>query len=191
MSYEDYYAEQLKDGQEFEDFAREKLYEYGLSVVPNRSRYRQFENGESTAGVEFKLQKRLAETGNLWIELKEKHQPRPGECAASGILRNDNSWLWVTGDYHSLWLLTRRVLIYVAPFYELLPNGMNTSIGYLLPARRADQLAEVKIYETPSQEWSQRIAHRNSYTNLLARLERDRQRGQGNLWKWEDLKNGD
>jgi len=99
MTYDQYRQAQIADGELYQDFIVDVLFEHlGLAVVQYTSKAYQYAVGESRTGVEIKHDKRYADTGNLYIETAEKAMPRPGPYVPSGIWRTDNAWLYVIGD---------------------------------------------------------------------------------------------
>lgn len=143
--YGEYYAKNLADGQDFEDFCVWALLHYaGLVSIPFRSKHWQRHVGESQFGVEVKLDKKSAKTGNLWIELWEKSSPDQPEWTTSGILRSDSCWLYAIGDHSTIYVFTKKCLERRAP-KELKTNGTQTSKGYILPTREAKQIAGTVI----------------------------------------------
>ena len=66
--------------------------------------------GESLAGVEIKYDSKSASTGNLYFETHEKSRAEQAEWFESGILRNDNTWLWCIGDTEKLYLIGKKHL---------------------------------------------------------------------------------
>lgn len=145
MDYSKYREQQHHEALEFQDFvAHVLLRELGIALTVHNSRRYQFEHGETRQGIEIKHDKQMAQTGNLWIETKEKAEPRSGEYAPAGIYRNDNSWLFVIGDYHRLFVFSKKVLCWLAQdrSFQTLENNTRTSIGFLLPVDVAKQYAE-------------------------------------------------
>jgi hypothetical protein len=87
-------------------------------------------------GVEIKYDMKYAETGNIYIEVGEKSEPRMGEYFASGIYRNDNTFLYWTGDYNEAYLFAKKHLINIHKQKKYLKfindNSTKTSCGFLL-----------------------------------------------------------
>ena len=144
MSYDRYRQAQIADGQLFQDFVVDVLFEHlGLAVVQYTSRPYQQAVGESRTGVEIKHDKRYRQTGNLYIETAEKAVPRPGPYAPSGIFRDDNSWLYVIGDYDVLFVFAKRLLRALAASgrYRAVELATGTSRGFLVPDAEARKYA--------------------------------------------------
>lgn len=100
----------FQDGLEFQDFVCEKLANHGLFLQNTLSRKYQFELGENLQGWEIKLDNRCTETGRLSIEIAEKSRADIKVWTASGIYRNDNSWLYVQGNYEMLFIFSKTFL---------------------------------------------------------------------------------
>lgn len=93
-----YYADKLREGQEFEDFVQDALAKRGIFLGNYTSQKWQLEHGENMLGMEIKRDGRFRETGNFYIETAEKsHKDKPN-WTPSGIMRDDNSWLFCIGD---------------------------------------------------------------------------------------------
>ena len=54
--------------------------------------------------AEIKRDGKFRETGNLYIETAEKSHPDKYEFIPSGIMRQDNSWLFVIGDEKTIYI---------------------------------------------------------------------------------------
>lgn len=148
MNYKQYYSQQLSDGLEYQDFVAEQLYHIGLPLFNYASKKFQQEMGENKLGVEIKLQKRFAETGNLWIEIAEKSDPANYSYIASGIFRNDNTWLFVTGDTSVIYIFAKTFLkkLVECGKFKIIENKTKTSKGILMCKTDADKYAAKIIY---------------------------------------------
>jgi hypothetical protein len=140
-NYSQYYDEEQEDSEPFQDFVVDQLYEIGIPITNYSSRKYQYNHGENRAGIEIKHDKKFKETGNLWIELKEKSDPK-NECyVSSGCFRGDNSWLFITGNYEILFIFAKNVLQLLSKRYNQIENNKKTSIGYLMPGKDAEKYA--------------------------------------------------
>jgi len=139
--YREYYREQLEAGQRYQDFIADRLYREGIVVVSFQSRDYQYKRGENALGLEIKLDDKFATTGNFWIEVAEKTDPSNPAYVASGIHRNDKSWLYGIGNYDEFWIFAvltlRRFQAKFRPTIQ--ENGTKTSQGFLLNAADASQ----------------------------------------------------
>lgn len=98
----------FQDGLEFQDFVCAALAKHGIILQNFSSKKYQIGVGENLQGFEIKLDQRCTETGRLSIEVAEKS--RDDESLAwsdSGIMRNDNSWLYIQGNYDSLFVFQK------------------------------------------------------------------------------------
>lgn len=142
--YEAYRQNKIESGCCFQDFVADLvLRETGIAIATYTSRLYQMRAGESRQGFEIKHDERYKQTGNLYIETAEKARPRPGAYAASGIFRNDNTWLYIIGNYDEVFCLQKSLLRALAHsgHYRIITNGTCTSQGFLLPGSDANRIA--------------------------------------------------
>lgn len=140
IEYRKYYESNLDDANEFQDFICISLMQRGIVLSNMSSKKYQYNYGENIQGFEIKLDKKFRESGNLYIEYKEKSDPNNVNYVDSGIVRNDNSWIYCVGDYKGIYLMQKSVLV-------AMKKGINkyrhvetpTSKGYLLPVSDADK----------------------------------------------------
>ena len=144
-NYKDYYKEQLSSSLEFQDFVADTLYHNGIVIMNYGSKKYQIEKGENKIGCEIKNDKKFRTTGNLWIELKEKSNPQNINYIESGINRNDNTWIYIIGDYKTLYIFGKKMLSFLSKKYNSRENNTKTSIGFLLPIIDAEKYCEKKI----------------------------------------------
>ena len=107
-------------GNAFEDYVCDRLAEMGLILRTYKSRDFQYDTGENKIGWEIKRDPHT-KYGHLSIEVAEKSRAdlsRP--WVKSGILRNDNSWLYIHGDEETFWVLFKPALMRF--FYETRPE---------------------------------------------------------------------
>ncbi len=107
-SQDNYSAEKFNtvdDGEEFQDFAMAELLKCGIFVQPFAAKKNQIEIGESPQGVEIKYDGTSAKSGRLSIEVAEKSRNDPNlPWTPSGIMRGDNTRLYVQGNRRCLWI---------------------------------------------------------------------------------------
>lgn len=141
MAMTPYYEKQLERGLIFQDFVYEVLNRHGISTVAYSSRLFQYNKGENKAGIEIKFDDKLSETGNLWIEIAEKTNPKNLAYVDSGILRNCNEY--VIGNYNTLYRLPTSILRLMVQKnkYQIRENKLKTSKGFLLPMAEAARIA--------------------------------------------------
>lgn len=115
MNYPSYpdgkHADSFQVGLEFQDFVCELLSEQGIILQNLVSKKRQFERGENIQGFEIKLDLRCTETKRLSIEIAEKAKAGNPVWIASGIYRDDNSWLYIQGNYEVLYVFAKKFLV--------------------------------------------------------------------------------
>lgn len=107
-------------GMEFQDFVAEKLIkELGIPITLYGSKKNQFSMGENIQGVEIKYDARStgdctyynnAATNTIAIEIAEKTKRENFKWVDSGIYRNDNSWLYIVGNYMQFWIFGKSTL---------------------------------------------------------------------------------
>jgi len=138
-----YYQVMLDRGLEFQDVVTEALYHRGIVVVGYASQKFQNKRGENMLGAEIKNDERFRQTGHLFIEVAEKSNPDKSNYTPSGIMRADNSWLFVIGDKETVWIFSTKYLVMLKDRYQKVQTP--TSIGHLMPIRAADKYAIRKI----------------------------------------------
>ena len=143
----DYYKAKLASGLYYQDFVIEKLYEIGLPLISYSSKEFQIMIGENKAGVEIKNDTKYSETGNLYIEVAEKSDPKNSEFIPSGIYRNDNTWLYCIGDFKKIFILSKKqlIILHQKNKYKTFDIKMGTSRGYLLPCIDVENYYAIKI----------------------------------------------
>lgn len=146
-----YYGKKLDQGQEFQDFVTQALYQRGIVIVGYSSRRYQIEHGENMLGAEIKRDDRFRDTGNLYIEVAEKSHPNNPSYVESGILRDDNSWLFLIGDELEIWVFAIKQLRGLIPNYRAVKTP--TSRGVLMPVRDADRHSILKLDLRPVAPW--------------------------------------
>jgi len=101
-------------------------------------------------GAEIKRDGRFRETGNLYIEVAEKSHPDRSAFTDSGIMRRDNSWLFVTGDEKTIYIFSTKYLKMLVHTRKYKHVEGTTSKGYLMPMADAEKYCIRKIdIETP------------------------------------------
>lgn len=144
--YKDYYDECLQKGLEFQDFiATVLIKEIGIPLSSLSSKKFQYSVGENLQGIEIKFDDKLKNTGNVYIEVKEKSNPKNKNYVDSGIFRSDNSWLYIIGDYNCIYIFGKQFLklLYNSKRYREITT--DTSIGFLINSSDADKYCLKKI----------------------------------------------
>jgi len=140
-----YYKEKLEQGLTYQDFVTEKLYEIGIPVISYSSKKYQHMVGENKAGIEIKNDARFRETGNFYIEVAEKSHSDIRNFTESGIFRNDNTWLYIIGDYEEIFIFSKRQLRLVEDKFDHV--SIPTSKGFLLPIDYARKFLALKVID--------------------------------------------
>jgi len=127
-----YYKDMLDKGLHYQDFVVEELYKVGLPIISYSSK--QFQNliGENKAGFEIKLDQNFRKTKNFYIEYAEKSNENNKEFVDSGILRNDNTWLYIIGDYDNIYIFSKKQLQLLLKHNKCKTVETKTSKGMLL-----------------------------------------------------------
>lgn len=143
-----YYNEKLQQGLEFQDVVTRELYLRGIVVVGFASQKFQNAIGENMLGAEIKRDDNFRKTGNLYIETAEKAHPKNPNYVSSGIMRDDNSWLFVIGDEKTIYIFSTKYLRILSD-HAAQRNWRRvttpTSKGFLMPIADAEKYAIRKI----------------------------------------------
>lgn len=140
-----YYTDKLQQGLEFQDVMTRELYQRGIVVVGYSSRRFQNSHGENMLGAEIKRDGNFRKTGNLYLEVAEKSNPRNQNYVASGIMREDNSWLFVIGDELTAYIFPTNYLRMLSRSRGWRKVQTPTSIGVLMPIADAEKYCIRKI----------------------------------------------
>lgn len=134
------YKPQLEEAARYQDFITDELLKRGIVLNQYASREYQRKVGESASGIEIKYDKRMAETGNVYIEVEEKSDPSLHDYSKSGVYRNDNTWLYLIGNYEKALLMSKRQLRLCIEYGEewrkskgIIFREIATSRGYTFP----------------------------------------------------------
>ena len=162
------YKKRFDMGDKYEDFVYPIFCkEWGVSLVPNKTRETQIGIGENSFGVEIKYDSKSATLPNLFIEHEECHEiitMKNGKKEIdlttfdkSGIYRIDNSYLYLIGNYNIFYIFLKkrlRELHSLGKYPERLGFSANfnaTSKGFLLPQVEAKELA-LDVISPPNQK---------------------------------------
>jgi hypothetical protein len=138
-----YYQQKLEEGMQFQDIVSRELYQRGIIVLNYSSRKYQQKYGENMLGAEIKLDKNFRKTGNFYIETAEKSHPDKDAYCIAGIMRGDNSWLFVIGDEQTIYIFPTNYLRKLSKNYRYVSTP--TSKGYLFPVSDAERYCIRKI----------------------------------------------
>jgi hypothetical protein len=144
VSYEQYRANKIETGLIYQDFITDLLHQtIGIAVNQYASQLYQYQIGEGRSGIEIKHDELYVRTGNLWIEVAEKARPRSGDYVPSGIDRDNKSWLYVIGDYDTVFGFPIIFLksLKATGRYNVQENKTKTSMGFLFRDKDARKYA--------------------------------------------------
>lgn len=98
----------FQEGLEFQDFVCSRLAKQGIILQNFSSKKYQIDIGENLQGFEIKLDSQCTKYGRLSIEVAEKSRDDGLlSWSDSGIMRNDNSWLYIQGNYEVLFVFSK------------------------------------------------------------------------------------
>ena len=147
----EYYKTQLAKGLEYQDFVMINLHKHGIVLQNIQSRKYQLKT-ENLLGMEIKFDDKMKETGNLYFETYEKSDPENANYVMSGILRDDECWLFAIGNYEEIFIFSKNRL---KKIWKMLEAGkevlkarrvqISTSIGMLIPVSEANIICEKRI----------------------------------------------
>lgn len=127
--------ELLEDAAQYQDFITLQLMQkLGWCLNQFTSYKYQTQFGESLARIEIKNDKQMQSTGNIYVELAEKAYN--GVFVPSGICRQDNTLLWLIGDYNIAYVFVKKQLKHLCDNYvkyNFKKVETETSIGILIP----------------------------------------------------------
>lgn len=141
------YARNLERGLNYQHWVQKMYPEIykGRTITYYEGKENQL-RGESLEGIEVKLDDKIyeyCETGRLYIEMEEKSRVENDKYVESGIYRNDNTKIWLIGDYTIWFLFSKQKLIWLArldPPFLFRPKPTGTSIGFCIPIKNAKEL---------------------------------------------------
>lgn len=130
-------GEELEETLIYQDFITMQLFQkLGWSINQLASKKYNIEYGESLARIEIKNDKRMKETGNIYVELYESHYE--GKFVPSGINRDDNTLIWCIGDFDVAYLIVKKQLKFLCDHFQRFgfkKVQTETSIGVLIPTK--------------------------------------------------------
>jgi len=151
-----YYKECFEKGLEYQDFVADMLADkYSILLTSYSSERYQLAVGENRQGIEIKFDDQFKNTGNLYIEFAEKRNGDNEKYVDSGIMREDNSWLYLIGDYNNIYIFGINFLkrMYISKKYKEVETP--TSKGFLINKETADKWATniIKIEQEVKAPW--------------------------------------
>lgn len=136
LSLEDYKV--MEEAWKYQDFITEQLLKIGISVNAYQSVYYQMEHGESASGIEIKNDRQMAKTGNVYIEFNQTTL-RGTANRDSGINQNDDSWLYVIGDFKKFYIFGKNQLRSLLEKVKKRPRYYNETFNIRLSYHKNDK----------------------------------------------------
>lgn len=134
-------GEELEEILIYQDFITiQLLKQLGWSLNQLASKKYNIDVGESMSGIEIKNDKRMSETGNLYIETEEHHY-QSEKFVPSGVNRKDNTILWCIGDDKVAYIMVKKQLKFLCDNYERFgfkKAQTHNSKGILIPLKWLD-----------------------------------------------------
>jgi len=134
----------FEKGRKYEDYLISiwpQLYK-GRKLTRLEGRINQLK-GETEEGIEIKYDNVKQNTARIYIEMEEKADIGNDRYVQSGIFRQDNSKLFLVGDYKEFFLFSKAKLIWLEkldPPFLFRPNPTGTSVGFCIPIENARHL---------------------------------------------------
>jgi len=142
----DNYKLMLEKGLQFQDFITDILIkELGILLSTYSSQKYQNLKGENKQGFEIKFDDKYKDTGNVYIEVAEKSNPLNENFISSGIYRNDNTWLYLIGDYKEIFIFSKKHLKLMYESKKYKEVIISTSKGMLIKKEDAEKYCIKKI----------------------------------------------
>lgn len=157
------------EGLEFQDFIADLLCaELGIVITNYCSSKYQFEHGENRQGIEIKIDNRILETGNVSIEIAEKSSENINVWTPSGIMREDNAWLYVQGNTSIVFIFGKAQLrrLYKHKYQNKVWQPKPTIKTFLIPMKEAELIA-LKVIRLRKQEDNNQIKQEQEDCNFL------------------------
>jgi hypothetical protein len=136
----DYYREQRAKGEAYERYIVWQLRQDGIDVARYDTQAEQYAHGDTTIGLEIKLDTKYCDTGNLFIEVAEKTRAEQPTWTVSGIFAASDAPWYGVGDYRNFFVFDRLTLQEQSATVRLIVTKRGTSRGFLLTEDRARQL---------------------------------------------------
>jgi len=135
----------------FQDFVCLELAKQNIILQNINSKKFQFTVGENLQGFEIKYDgrctgdRRTTPTNRLSIEIAEKTNAKNINWVPSGIYRNDNSWLYIQGNYMMFWIFNKNLLKVLHKSGRYKEGDEPTIKKFYLPILEADKYCAKKI----------------------------------------------
>jgi hypothetical protein len=135
-------GDSFEQGMIFQDFVADVLFSYGIAITAYSSRKYQYQYGENKQGIEIKLDTLWQTTGRLSIETGERTSVNKS-WVASGIYRDDNSWLYVQGNESGFFVFSRKLLQQLHRTNRYKNKEEPTVRAFYLPEQDAERYAAI------------------------------------------------
>jgi hypothetical protein len=126
------YSSSLSAGLVYQQFIQQTLSQVGITITYYEGKEDQLK-GESIKGWEVKNDKRMCETNNIYLETAEKSNPNKPTYYPSGIYREDNTKIYIIGDYKYIYVFNKTKLKEISRQTQYRRVQTPTSQGILLP----------------------------------------------------------
>jgi len=133
--------ESVDDGIRFQDYVCELLAREHIIIQNFSSKKYQLTIGENLQGIEIKLDNRCIETQRLSIEIAEKTHADKTDWTNSGIYRDDNSWLYIQGNFEIVFIFQKNLLQMLHRTNRYKTGETNTIRKFYLPFAAARKYA--------------------------------------------------
>ena len=130
------FIRQLPLPEKYEEFIQKLFFEKFAINLDFTGYDNQNKIGETLQGIEVKLDNRYKDTGNIYIEVAEKTNQDNPNYIKSGVFRDDNTWLYVIGNYERIFIFAKKTLIQIKDKFT--PVVTPTSMGFLIPNEDAE-----------------------------------------------------
>jgi len=134
----DRYTTDLQRGLEYQDFVFDQLRMIdGMPIFLGAYSSVKYQcgKGESPSGLEIKYDAKFRQTGNLFIETAEKSYAEQTSFHPSGAMSEDNTWLYLIGDYQEAYIFAKNLLkaLCVPENKAVTFKEIPTAQGYIFP----------------------------------------------------------
>jgi len=128
-------------GLEYQDFVCIELAKQNIILQNIGSKLYQLTVGENLQGFEIKYDERCTDTGRLSIEVAEKSRADANlPWTPSGIMRNDNTWLYIQGNRQVAYIFAKKwLLLYLFKKKPKIEEFNGTIRRFFLPLAQAEQ----------------------------------------------------
>lgn len=135
---DDRYSKDLQRGLEYQDYVFDQLRTMdGMPIFLGAYASVKYQKGkgESPSGLEVKYDALFRQTENLFIETAEKSYAGQVKFHPSGAMSEDNTWLYLIGDYQEAYIFAKNLLkAFCVPENKAVTfKEIPTAQGYIFP----------------------------------------------------------